>query len=181
MASLLNENQPTDPISLLPYKKPTRVLPCGHTFNHSSLASLLDNNNGDATLACPVCRKRSHVRDVNEYPRNYVLEQQMDFQQEKEDKIRKEKMDLVIKTKIESNKKLMDVLIKAYGGSSSEVTDRIIEVGNLYYDIAEYDKAMKCYEEALPRYEKSDDKIADVARTYCKAVSYTHLTLPTKA
>ena len=26
MASLLNENQPTDPISLLPYKKPTRVL-----------------------------------------------------------------------------------------------------------------------------------------------------------
>ena len=103
MASLLNENQPTDPISLLPYKKPTRVLPCGHTFNHSSLASLLDNNNGDATLACPVCRKRSHVRGVNEYPRNYVLEQQMDFQQEKEDKIRKEKMDLVIKMKIDSN------------------------------------------------------------------------------
>ena len=101
MASLLlNENQPTDPISLLPYKKPTRVLPCGHTFNHSSLASLLDNNNGDATLACPVCRKRSHVRDVNEYPRNYGMEQQMDFQQEKEDKIRKEKMDLVIKMKI---------------------------------------------------------------------------------
>ena len=99
MASLLNENQPTDPISLLPYKKPTRVLPCGHTFNHSSLASLLDNNNGDATLACPVCRKRSHVRGVNEYPRNYGMEQQMDFQQEKEDKIRKEKMDLVIKTK----------------------------------------------------------------------------------
>ena len=103
MASLLlNENQPTDPISLLPYKKPTRVLPCGHTFNHSSLASLLDNNNGDATLACPVCRKRSHVRAVNEYPRNYGMEQQMDFQQEKEDKIRKEKMDLVIKKKIES-------------------------------------------------------------------------------
>ena len=123
MAALLNENQPTDPISLLPYKKPTRVLPCGHTFNHSSLASLLDNNNGDATLACPVCRKRSHVRGVNEYPRNYGMEQQMDFQQEKEDKIRKEKMDLVIKTKIESNEEKKNILVKAYGENSSEVTD----------------------------------------------------------
>ena len=168
MASLLNENQPTDPISLLPYKKPTRVLPCGHTFNHSSLASLLDNNNGDATLACPVCRKRSHVRGVNEYPRNYGMEQQMDFQQEKEDKIRKEKMDLVIKTKIESNEEKKKLLVKAYGEDSNEVTDCLIELGNLYNEIAEYDKAMKCYKEALPRYEKSDDKIADVARTYCK-------------
>ena len=139
MASLLNENQPTDPISLLPYKKPTRVLPCGHTFNHSSLASLLDNNNGDATLACPVCRKRSHVRGVNEYPRNYGMEQQMDFQQEKEDKIRKEKMDLVIKMKIDSNEEKKNILIKAYGENSSKVTDCIIELGNLYYDIAESD------------------------------------------
>ena len=38
------------------------------------------------------------------------------------------------------------ILVKAYGENSSEVTDCFIELGNLYKDIAEYDKAMKCYE-----------------------------------
>ena len=44
------------------------------------------------------------------------FEAQMDFHQEKEDKIRKEKMDLVIKTKIESNeeKKKLCLKVKLY-------------------------------------------------------------------
>ena len=66
----------------------------------------------------------------------------MDFQQEKEDKIQKEKMDLVIKMKIEFIEEKKNMLVKAYGENSSEVTDCLIVLGNLYNEIAEYNKAM---------------------------------------
>ena len=58
------------------------------------MASLVTENNIQP-------KDQNHCFHLRKYPRNYGMEQQMDFQQEKEDKIRKEKMDLVIKTKID--------------------------------------------------------------------------------
>ena len=76
--SNLADIEMNDPISLEPFERPTRLLPCGHTLNHTSLASLILSNEDDPMLACPVCRKRSATKPIEEYPRNYVLEQQIE-------------------------------------------------------------------------------------------------------
>ena len=112
MASLVTENniQPKDPISLLPFKKPTRVLPCGHTFNHSSLANLIASNGVVATLPCPLCRQTRHVRAVGDYPRNYGMENLLAYQRKKEEDTIDKKVKSAIKTRLESIKEKKSIL-----------------------------------------------------------------------
>ena len=70
-----------DPISLEPYTAPTRILPCGHTLNHDTLVGLLVRANVDDDdnqyCECPLDRQRFNVKPADEFPRNFVLEQQI--------------------------------------------------------------------------------------------------------
>ena len=94
--SNLADIEMNDPISLEPFERPTRLLPCGHTLNHTSLASLILSNEDDPMLACPVCRKRSAKKPIEVYPRNYVLEQQIDCNS----KIKQNAHEQIMKAKI---------------------------------------------------------------------------------
>ena len=161
--SNLTEVETKDPISLEPFERPTRLLPCGHTLNHTSLASLILSNGDDPMLACPVCRKRSTTKPIEEYPRNYVLEQQIDCSSQIKQNAHEQKM----KARIQSTKDNKKQLSKTHGENSIQVVQCTRQLANIYTDMAEYDKAIQCYQEVISKVTTSNLGSAVVAPVYC--------------
>ena len=114
-------------------------------------------------LACPVCRKRSTTKPIEEYPRNYVLEQQIDCISQIKQNAREQKM----KAKILNKKDWKKILSQTHGKNSSQVIKCTRQLADIYYDMAEYDKAIQCYEEIMSQFTKIRFNYAFIAHVYC--------------
>ena len=161
--SNLADIEMNDPISLEPFERPTRLLPCGHTLNHTSLASLILSNEDDPMLACPVCRKRSATKPIEEYPRNYVLEQQIECNS----KIKQDAHEQKMKAKILVSQHRKKELSQTHGKNSIQVLECTRQLADIYNDMAEYDKAIQCYEEVISQATPSNLGYAVIAQVYC--------------
>ena len=161
---------PCDPITLKPYHRPTRVLPCGHTLNEENLVELINNN----IRTCPVCR---HIfpamdNDVQNFPRNFVLEQEIEYCHILEVQLRNKFAKEINEVKIQEKKEKILLLPPL----SESVFVCMTEVADLYHEVAKYENAIEMYNEILKLSTNKNNLINGIlikmGRTYISSGKY---------